>query len=312
MIIMKHLKKYRKVGIVVEYNPFHNGHIYQLEWIKNKFPNSRIYVAISHKFSQRGEFICTSYWKRRKIAKKYGVSKFIKLDVNISSQAAHIFAQKSIEKLYKKGIDTLVFGSETSDINVFKKIAETINNNKDKYNYLVKKYLKQGGNSFPRASNLALNELSGANISMPNDILGLEYVKTIINNNYKIEPYCHTRTIEFHSNNTNNKFASASKIREMLKNNEDISVFTPMKLKSIKSKFLVENTYGKFKKIVTNLPKEEIEKFKMISEGMENLFKKNIYHDNYFDFIDSCVSKRYTRSRIKRAYLFVLLKIKKS
>ncbi|QKT05298.1 nucleotidyltransferase [Mycoplasma sp. OR1901] len=308
---MQDTKKQRIIGVVVEYNPFHNGHAYQLEWIKNKFPDSKIYVAISHKYSQRGEIICTSFWKRKYIAKKYGVSKFIKLDVNISSQAAHIFAQKSIEKLYQKGINTLVFGSETSDVNIFIKIARTIKDNKEEYNKLIKKYLKQGGNSFPRAANLALNEIAGVDISMPNDILGLEYVKTIIDNNYDIEPFCHDRTVEFHSDNTKGKFASASKIRAMLKENQDVSEYTPMKLKGIKKRFLIENTYPKFKKIVSILKSEEIAQFKMISEGMENLFKKNIHHDNYFDFIESCVSKRYTRSRIKRAYLFVLLKIKK-
>nr|WP_318033099.1 nucleotidyltransferase family protein [Mycoplasmopsis cynos] len=88
--MFKRIKK-PKIGIIVEYNPFHNGHIYQLKWIKNKFPDSKIIIAMSHKYSQRGEYICVSWWKRKQIAKKYGVNKFIKLKEHISTQAAHIF-----------------------------------------------------------------------------------------------------------------------------------------------------------------------------------------------------------------------------
>ncbi|EFF41447.1 cytidyltransferase-like protein [Mycoplasmopsis alligatoris A21JP2] len=91
-----------KVGIVVEYNPFHNGHLYQLNWIKEHFENPEIIIAMSHKYSQRGEKLIL-YWKDRvKIAKKFGVEKAIKLDVNISAQAAHIFAHEAVLRLNKE------------------------------------------------------------------------------------------------------------------------------------------------------------------------------------------------------------------
>ncbi|UUD36651.1 nucleotidyltransferase [Mycoplasmopsis citelli] len=304
------IMKYIKIGIVAEYNPFHNGHIYQLQLIKQMFPNCKIFVAMSHKYSQRGDYICMSWYKRKKIAKKYGVNKFIKLKMNISAQAAHIFARESILKLAKKGINYLVFGSESGDAKNLLKIANILKNNKPEYDQLVKKYLKQKGLSFPRATNLALQDLTGSNISMPNDILGIEYVKTIVNENLPITPIAIKRTIDFHSEQTTNNFASASKIRQMVVKNEDISPFTPVKLKDISNR-QIQQTYPKFQRIIKNTPAQTLAGYKMISEGMENLFKKQINSPDYDTFIENCVSRRYTASRIKRAYLFVLKRIKK-
>ncbi|VEU76268.1 nucleotidyltransferase [Mycoplasmopsis columboralis] len=299
-----------KIGVVAEYNPFHNGHIYQLNWIKKQFPNSRIYVAMSYRYSQRGEFICMSWNKRKKYAKKYGANKFIKLKMNISSQAAHIFARESVLKLAKKGINYLVFGSEIGDATYLVNIATILKNNNAQYNQLVKKYLKQKGLSFPRATNLALQELTNEDISMPNDILGIEYIKTIVNENLNIVPIALKRTIDFHAQETVNNFASATKLREMIKSKQDISKYTPVKISDIKFKDIA-STYQRFQKIISKTPAKEIAKYKMISEGMENLFKKQINSPDYESFIKNCTSKRYTSARIKRAYLFVLHKIKK-
>ncbi|MGZ9756113.1 nucleotidyltransferase [Mycoplasma sp. 394] len=305
------MNKQIKVGIVVEYNPMHNGHIYQINWIKEKFPNAKIIIAMSYKYSQRGEIICLPFYQRKKMAKKYGIYKVIKINNKISAQAAHIFASEAIKLLNKANIDYLVFGSETDDINTFINVAQIIKNNQEKYNQLVKKYLKQKGNSFPRATNLALSKLSGFEINQPNDILGLEYVKTIINNNFKIIPICLKRTIGFHSEQISNNFASATKLRAMLKENQSIKPFSPFDINKIKPKFLIENTYPKFQKIVRKLSASKIAQFHMVTEGIENLFKKHIEQSDYQSFIQACVSKRYTASRIKRTYLYVLLKIKK-
>ncbi|WP_406614500.1 nucleotidyltransferase [Mycoplasma corogypsi] len=305
-------KQVNKVGIVVEYNPFHNGHKYQLDWVFKNIQNAEITIAMSKKYTQRGEIACASFYQRKRIAKKFGVKKVIPLNIEISAQAAHIFARESVLKLAAKGIKYLVFGSETGDASVFVTIATTIKNNLGKYNLLVKKYLKEGGNSFPKATSLALKDLVGYEITMPNDILGLEYVKTIVDFNLDIIPIAIKRTVGFHDENINGGFASATKIRKMLAEGLDVSKYTPMKLTKIPKKRDISLTYDKFSKIVKTLPASEISQFKMISEGMENLFKKQVYlAKNYDEFIANCTSKRYTSSRIKRAYLFTLLKIRK-
>lgn len=299
-----------KVGIIAEYSPFHNGHIFQINWIKKQFPNSKIIVALSKKYTQRGELAILSYRKRKKIAKSYGVSKVIPLNVMDTSQAAHIFAQRAIFKLNKQRINYLVFGCESSDINIFIECANLIKNNLDKYNFLVKKYLKEKGNSFPKATNLALQELSGRNIELPNDILANEYVKTIIFNNLDIIPLTHERTVNYYSLDVNDNFASATKIRDMFHNGEDFSKFTPVPRKWFIKK-TIQDSYPKLQKIIRNSSPEKLRKYKMVDEGIENLFKKHIETPDYDSFVQKCVSKRYTSSRIKRTLLFILLKIKK-
>lgn len=299
-----------KVGIIAEYNPFHNGHIFQINWIKKQFPNSQIIVALSKKYTQRGELAILSYRKRKKMAKSYGVSKVIPLNVMDTSQAAHIFAQQAIFKLNKQKINYLVFGCESNNIDIFIECANLIKNNLDKYNFLVKKYLKEKGNSFPKATNLALQELSGRNIELPNDILANEYVKTIIFNNLNIIPLTHERTVNYHSLEVSDSFASATKIREMFFNGEDFSKFTPVPKKWF-SKKRIQDSYPKLQKIIRSSSPEKLRKYKMVDEGIENLFKKHIDITDYDSFAQKCVSKRYTSSRIKRTLLFILLKIKK-
>lgn len=305
-------KKQIKVGIVAEYNPFHNGHIYHINTIKKMFENPKIIVAMSHKYTQRGEIPIINWKTRVFYAKKYGVSKFIKLDVNTSSQAAHIFAKKAVLKLNKYKIDFLAFGSETNDVNLFIKIAQKLKENSSEYNRLIKHFLKKSGLSFPRATNLALNNLLGYDINMPNDILGLEYVKTIINNNLSIIPISTQRTIGYHSNDVFESFASATKIRELVRNNQDVSEYTPVDFKRVKIQKKIEDYYPKFQKIVKSKTAKKISEYHLITEGMENLFKKNIEEKSYESFVEKCTSKRYTASRIKRSMLFVFLKKKKT
>lgn len=146
---------------------------------------------------------------------------------------------------------------------------------------------------------------------MPNDILGLEYVKTIINNNYDINIYCIDRQVGFHSDLIIDNITSASHIRKMIFNNdENYKKFTPMRFDKLPDR--IENHFDDFKKIVKNLSNDELSKIQMMSEGMENLFKKNIDKVNsYDDFVSLCNSKRYTSSRIKRVMLYTLLGIKK-
>ncbi|MGL5592114.1 MAG: nucleotidyltransferase family protein, partial [Metamycoplasmataceae bacterium] len=139
------------IGIIAEYNPFHNGHIYQINYIKNKFPNEKIIVVMSGNYVQRGERAIASFEERKAIALKYGVSEVIEIPQKFVIQAAHIFAQEAVRLLNDHKVSKIVFGSETDNINLFYEIANTIKNNQDVYNSSLKLNLK-GGNSFPKAS----------------------------------------------------------------------------------------------------------------------------------------------------------------
>ncbi|QSF13863.1 nucleotidyltransferase [Mycoplasma sp. Mirounga ES2805-ORL] len=295
------------IGIVVEYNPFHNGHLKQINFIKENFPEEEIVIVMSDKYTQRGEINVLPFEKRVEIAKKFGINKILKLSFEETVQAAHIFAQNAIKKLNEYGIDRLVFGSETNDSETMIECAKILVENETKFYALTRKIMKLEKISFPKASNLALQELSSKNYTMPNDILGLEYVKTIIKNNLKIEIITIKRNIPFHSTEPLEKYASASLIRNLIKNNKDVSQYMPIKI-DINSVDYVQNHYNEFQKIMKSIDIEKLQKIPVISEGIENLLLKNINAKTYEDFVNKCTSKRYTSSRIKRIISWVLEK----
>lgn len=255
---------------------------------------------MSGKFTQRGEINILPYYKRVIIAKKYGVSKVAKLNFEETVQAAHIFAKNAVLKLYNKfKIDKLVFGSESNNPDEMFKIANTLKDNSEEYYKLIRNFQKKLKISFPKASSLALKELTGESIEMPNDILGLEYIKTIVNNSLPIKVFTIERNIDFHSETTKDNFASASLIRKMLFERKNVKNFTPIKIEKITNKNY--SVYKNFKKNILKIHKEILSKIPVISEGMENLLIKKSDINNYDLFIDECTSKRYTSSRIKRA-----------
>ncbi len=293
------------IAIIAEYNPFHNGHIYQLKYAKKKWPNENILIIMSGRYVQRGEIAVASFEQRKKIAIEHGASEVIELPFEFATQAAHIFAAGAVKVAVQNGADKLLFGSESNDVDNLLLIANAIKNNKSDYNKKLKSFLKTGL-SFPKAAAESLSAIIGKNIVLPNDILGLEYVKAIVENDYDIKPYTLLRTVDFHSNESNNEFASASFIRKKIFSGEDVSKWTPMKFESIPER--IEDHYEEFRKIVKETSAEELRKCTLISEGMENLFKKHIDAKDYDEFVGLTNSKRYTSSRIKRVMLYVLLK----
>ncbi|RCJ02294.1 nucleotidyltransferase [Metamycoplasma hominis] len=298
-----------KIGIIAEFNPFHNGHIYLINKIKEIFKDPEIIVALSCDYVQRGEIACLPFEVRKNIALEYGATKVVELDFFASTQAAHIFAKKSIDLLIKEGIDYLVFGvSDTDDIKKYLNAANVIKKNFDQYNKDVRMNLKTG-KSYVLSCFLSLEKLIGVE-NIPQDILGFEYTKYIVFNNLSVKPFCIKRTAPHNSLIANNNYASATMIRKMLEEGEDVSMFTPINIPKNFSK--IEDKYIEFKQRVQNYSKEELANIALVSEGMENLFKKNIeIAKNYNEFVDLCTSKRYTNSRIKRVMLYVLLGIKK-
>lgn len=262
---------------------------------------------MSGKYVQRGELAIASFEERSKFALEHGASKIIELPFEFATQAAHIFAEGAVLSAYKAGVTKLFFGSESNDARRLMLIAKTIKDNMDKYNTGVKEFLKLGY-SFPKASAESLARLIGHPITMPNDILGLEYCKAIVKHNLPIEVFTLERTVGFHSEVPNQEFASASYIREQVKLGRDVSQYTPMKFDQPIER--IEDHYHEFQKIVRETPANELAKIKLISEGMENLFKKHIEAPSYEAFVEATNSRRYTSSRIKRVMLYVLLGIK--
>ena len=290
------------IGIICEYNPFHNGHIYHINKIKEMYPDSRIILVMSGNFLQRGDVSLINKWDKTHIALDY-VDLVVELPFVFSTQGADKFAHGAIQTLDYLGVDKLVFGSECNDISFLKKMASIQLNSVD-YNSLVKKYIDEGKN-YPTAMSIALKDNGGELIDSPNDILGLCYIKEIINLNSSIEPVCIKRTSDYHSSELNS-ICSASAIREAIQNNKDISSYVPSKcLDFINKNCIVDNYFSFLKyKIVTC---NDLSKFVTVDDGINYRIKKYIYSCNSLDELINCVkTKRYTYNRVKRALLHIL------
>lgn len=281
-------------GIIVEYNPFHNGHIKHIKQAR-KLTKCDLLIAItSGSYCQRGDVSIINKFDKAKVALDYGVDLVIELPYIYTLQNAKVFGEKAIELLNAIGINNLVFGSETNNIEELSKYAE-LNINVD---YL--KEIMATGLSYPKAYGLLASSL------YPNDILAVSYLKAIKDKNIKAFPI--KRTSKYHSDALK-KICSASAIRNAIKNKQDYSIGTPIK---IKEPHFNEELYPYIRRILMTSTKDELSEIFMASEGIENLLIKNAYaYDSYSDFINSCISKRYTKARIQRVLIHILNNISK-
>lgn len=294
----------KKVGIICEYNPFHNGHLYHLEKIKEMYPSSLIILVMSSSFTQRGEISILNKWEKTDIALHYEVDLVIELPFVFSTQSADIFALGAISILNKLKVDTIVFGSESNDPNKLIEIASIQLNDKN-YNKIVKDYLDQGEN-YPTALSLALNKICNKTVTLPNDLLGLSYVKEIIKQKANIEIKTIKRTNDFHNTELDNKIVSASAIRKNL-NNKDIKKYVPsLTFQYLKHKYL-HNDYFKLLKYKILCEQENIKIYQTVDEGIHHRILKYIDEANSLEeLIQKIKTKRYTYNKIHRMLTHIL------
>ena len=168
----------KAVGIIAEYNPFHNGHSYQIQEIKKMFPEYPIIVVMSGNFTERGEPAIVNKWDRTKVALQNGVDLVVELPFPFATASADLFARGAITILNALQISHLAFGSETNDLKALQKVAR-IQIHNETFDQKVKEVLKTGI-SYPKALATVTKELTGYEIGSPNDILGISYLKEII------------------------------------------------------------------------------------------------------------------------------------
>ena len=159
------------VGIIAEYNPFHNGHHYQLKWIREKFPQEAIIVAMSGNFLQRGEPACLDKWTRAREALIGGADLVVEVPLALCFQAADRFAMGGVQVLNQLGVNNLVFGAEHADYDFKKLAAKSMNVS---WNY------KRYDESYAASYQQAIKERLGFEVSQPNDLLGLAYAKAVL------------------------------------------------------------------------------------------------------------------------------------
>ena len=211
------------VGIICEYNPFHNGHLYHINKCKELFPNQPIILILNGYFLERGELSILSKEDKTKIAITAGVDLVVELPFVFGTQSADIFAFNSVKLLDTLHVNKIVFGSESNDITLLETVADYQLNNKE-YDSKVKELMSEGMN-YPTAMAKALE--IDADISSPNDLLGISYIKAIKQINNKMKYYTIKRTNDYHDTKSNNDVVSASNIREKIKNHSDIKNFLP-------------------------------------------------------------------------------------
>ncbi len=299
----------KKIGLICEYNPFHNGHLYHIEKTKELYPDSIIILVLSTCFTQRGNISILTKEEKTEIALNYGIDLVIELPFIFSSQSADIFAKGAISILNELGCDTLVFGSESNDVEKLKEIAN-IQLNNSLYDDLVKSYLDDGVN-YPTAMSNAVRDISDLDIGTPNDLLGLSYVKEIIRQGSNITPITIQRTNDFHDEELNNKIVSATAIRKALVEDKDIKDNVPsLVYEYLKNKKNIN--YFDFLKYKIINEGSNISNYQTVDEGIENRVINYIDKCRDLDtLIDKVKTKRYTYNKISRMFIHILVSLTK-
>lgn len=304
----------RSIGIVAEYNPFHNGHAYLIKKARESGAES-VVAVMSGSFVQRGEPAIFDFETRVRAALACGADLVIQLPVIYAVSGAQRFARASTQLLDALGVpDTLVFGSECGDT---KKIIETARLlDTDEFSELLKKELA-GGISFASARENALRKLNGECadiIASPNDILGVEYVSSLLKLQSGLQPLAIRREGVAHDGgNTNGEFASASRLRELLRSGEDISAYVPARAAEIYMKSEMLDMCRLERAILYKMrtaTAREIALVPDVSEGIENRIVAAAKEACTLDELYSLAkTKRYSHARIRRIILNAFLGI---
>ncbi|MDR4886611.1 nucleotidyltransferase [Fredinandcohnia sp. QZ13] len=314
----------KAVGVIVEYNPFHNGHKYHLDETKRKTNPDCTIAVMSGNFLQRGEPALVSKWARTKMALEAGIDIVIELPYAFATQKAENFANGAISLLSALHCEEVCFGSENGSIDDFQSTVEFMKSNQHSYDHTARQYLKEGY-SYPKAASLAYSSLTNhdtyVDLSKPNNILGYHYVKAIHDQNSSLKAETIMRTSAGYHDETfsHESIASATSIRKTLfsakKNIEEIQNYLPVSTSKWLSAYFEEYqlfhrwedyfTLLKYK-LLTSTP-SELATIYEAEEGIENRLLTYISESTSFkDFMEKIKTKRYTWTRLQRLCVHIL------
>ncbi|MGL4797290.1 MAG: nucleotidyltransferase [Paraclostridium sp.] len=324
------------VGLIVEYNPFHNGHLYHLKESKKITGATHSIAVMSGNFLQRGEPALFDKHTRAKMAVSNGVDLVIELPTLFACQSAEIFAHGATTLLNSINcVDSISFGSEEGDVEILYQIAKVLACEPIDFRNSLKYYLNEGI-LFAVARSKALYDYISKNnlldidearlkiiLNSSNNILGIEYIKSLLNLNSKIQPYTISRIkSEYNSEVIDSDICSATAIRKSLKcelNLNSISKVVPFNTLSIIDQSINSNFKPVFDEYYLDNIKQIIlrdihllENYFDINEGIENKIYKSVFTSESLDELQQSIkSKRYTLTRIKRMLNNILLGITK-
>lgn len=316
----------KALGLVVEYNPFHNGHFYHITESKKETKADVVIAVMSGNFLQRGEPAIVSKWARTKMALQSGVDLVVELPYAFATQKAETFANGAVSILEALHCHSLCFGSELGEISPFLHVNEFLMQKKEQYNMLIKQHITSGV-SYPSALTSAFKELSNEDemldLSLPNNILGFHYVKAIYRQQAKIKPYTIKRTSAgFHEQAfVSPTIASATSIRKALLSKEKpITQYVPKATFQNLGEY--EQNYGLLhhwehyfhllKYTIMTMSNEDLFNIYEVEEGLENRIRKNILEaEGFQDFMERLKTKRYTWTRLQRLCTHILTRTTK-
>lgn len=305
------------VGLICEFNPFHNGHKYILEQIR-KITDEPIICVMSGPFVQRAEPACVNKFIRTLVALQNGADAVVQLPTIFSTSSAENFAKGGVRILKNiNGVTSLAFGVETNDIDALYKIAELKNNTE--FNTVIKEELSMGI-SYPNAIVNTIAKLSKDAqtyreiLSRPNNILAVEYISAL--KGTKIKPMPFKRCDNgYNNNNLNGDFASASAIRNRINTgfDKDVEKYLPkLMLENCKKQILDRNLFDYIVLYaLRKLSLQDLQNTPDVEQGLEFAIKKASELPSAYEALEKLKTKRYTYARLKRIFLYAALGVTK-
>ncbi|HDR4694201.1 nucleotidyltransferase [Bacillus cereus] len=310
--------------MVVEYNPFHNGHLYHVQQTKKLTQSDIIIAVMSGPFLQRGEPALISKWYRTKMALANGVDLVVELPYVFATQKAETFANGAISILNALRVSEICFGSEDGQIENFYNTISIQKNEEETFNCLVKQFM-DAGNSYAKATSDAFSHIltSEKNIDMsqPNNILGFQYMKAILSQNSSIQAQTIKRFASHYHDETFNDqhIASATSIRKQLFSEEGsfttIEPFLPQATTSLLANYKQnygilhnwEQYFSFFKYRLMTMSPGDLRHIYEIEEGLEHRILSKIQNSSsFYSFMEALKTKRYTWTRLQRACTHIL------
>ena len=311
-------------GVVTEYNPFHMGHEYQLKKAREISGCDAVAVVMSGNYVQRGEPSIIDKFRRAEAAVYGGADIVIELPMPFSCQNAEMFAYAAIRELNKINVTSLSFGCENDNPEILKQAAYT-QLYSHTYNKILKEEMKTGI-SYPNAMTNTLSTLLGDDVRKavisPNNVLGIEYIKSAMKQDIKLDYFPVKRMGKSHNDlYLSGYFDSATAIRKgiLSGNSYYSSSITPKSIQVIDNFYKEYNGFNNLNNYlnilyykIIDLGIDGLGEIFEVTEGLNNKIYDNLYkYTTMDDFIMSLKSKRYTYSKLRRAIMNIILNIKR-
>lgn len=319
----------KAVGVVVEYNPFHNGHAFHLQAAREASGADVVIAVMSGNFLQRGEPALVSKWHRTKMALYGGADIVFELPYKFAVQQAETFANGAVSILDAARCEFLCFGSESGDLSSFLQTVHFLDSNNTIYNEAIKR-LMGTGISYPKALSLAFGQLANSehllDLSKPNNILGFQYIRAIKDQKSAIKPLTVKRkNANYHDEHfASETIASATSIRKALfaKENKQISIqqFISEKTYALLKEYHLsyglfhqwENYWNLLQYRLLQAEPDELREIYEVEEGLENRLRAAaLSSDSFHGFMEKVKTKRYTWTRLQRVCVHILTNAKK-